>query len=249
MLENLSPELEIALERDGTIVKLLEGIYGAKSGSSASDASNFILEKDSSVSVIPPKGVKIIANKISDVIVVLQEVLNRGIAVTSPNWAKGKQITITHHSPAQEQTTPGISIRIVDGQPGAAGSGPQGSPSRRMVEPILVGTFIGTSDFTAETFIFSQRFDYVIEINVVAKTSNEADEIKEWMNNLIYLFKWYVKHSGFSDFTFLRELGEEIESTYYKRTVQYAVSFNKLKWINHPRLKEIIFNLQKQDKI
>jgi hypothetical protein len=183
------------------------------------------------------------AQDIYDVMGVLQEVINMALQTMKPSWMKDEKLIIQRPTIAVESETPAIVFRILDGKPGAAGTGAVNSPSRRMVAPILIGKYIDPKDDTSEVYLYGQRFDYNISLSVYAQTAHEADILKEWLADIIKIYLWYVRYSGVLDFTFVQEFADELEALKHKRTLQYAVSIEKLNWSSFFLLKQIAIQL------
>jgi hypothetical protein len=186
---------------------------------------------------------KIAPQDIYDVMSILQNVINMAIKSFKPSWLNDNKLLIQRPEIMVESETPSIVFKVVDGKPGAAGTGPVNSPVRRMVTSILKGRYIDPKDRASEVYLYGQRFDYNINLSIYAKTAHEADILKEWIADIIRTYIWYVRYSGVLDFTFVQELSDDMESTRQKRTLQYAVSIEKLTWSSFFILKQIAIEL------
>lgn len=186
---------------------------------------------------------KVAPQDVYDVMTVLQEVINLAVRTMKPSWLSDDKLLIQRPDMLAESETPALVFKVIDGKPGAAGSGAVNSPSRRMVSPILRGRYIDPTDRVGEVYVYGQRFDYNISLSVYAKTAHEADILKEWIADIIKAFIWYVRYSGVVDFTFVQELSDDMESVKQKRTLQYAVSIEKLTWSSFFLLKQIVLEL------
>lgn len=186
---------------------------------------------------------KVAPQDIYDVMIVLQEVIDLAIKTMKPSWLNDSKLLIQRPDILAESETPALVFKVMDGKPGAAGTGTVNSPSRRMVAPILRGRYIDPADRSSEVYIYGQRFDYNISLSVYAKTAHEADILKEWIADIIKAFVWYVRYSGVVDFTFVQEMSDDMEAVKQKRTLQYAVSIEKLTWSSFFLLKQIVLEL------
>lgn len=180
---------------------------------------------------------------IYEVMNVLQEVIDLACQTMKPSWLNNDRLIIQRPIINVESEQPAIVFKVLDGKPGAAGSGPVNSPSRRMVTPIIKGRYIDPKDSASEIYIYGQRLDYNIGISVYGKTAHEADILKEWVEDIIKTYLWYVRYSGVLDFTFVEDSGDETEALRHKRTLRYAVSIEKLTWSSFFILKQIIIKL------
>ena len=186
---------------------------------------------------------KVAPQDIYDVMIVLQEVIDLAIKTMKPSWLNDSKLLIQRPDILVESETPALVFKVMDGKPGAAGTGTVNSPSRRMVAPILRGRYVDPTDRSSEVYVYGQRFDYNISLSVYAKTAHEADILKEWIADIIKAFVWYVRYSGVVDFTFVQEMSDDMEAVRQKRTLQYAVSIEKLTWSSFFLLKQIVLEL------
>jgi hypothetical protein len=186
---------------------------------------------------------KVAPQDIYDVMIVLQEVIDLAARTMKPAWLNDDKLLIQRPDILAESETPALVFKVMDGKPGAAGTGAVNSPSRRMVAPILRGRYTDPADRAGEVYVYGQRFDYNISLSVYAKTAHEADILKEWIADIIKAFVWYVRYSGVVDFTFVQEMSDDMEAVKQKRTLQYAVSIEKLTWSSFFILKQIILEL------
>lgn len=186
---------------------------------------------------------KVRINNIHEAMTVLQEILDLASKTMKPSWLNNDRIIIQRPVINVESEQPAIVFKVIDGKPGAAGSGPVNSPSRRMVTPILIGRYNDPKDDSSEIYMYGQRLDYNITLSVYGKTAHEADILKEWLVDIIKIYLWYVKYSGVVDFTFVEDAGDETEALRHKRTLKYAVSIEKLTWSSFFVLKDIILQL------
>ena len=243
MLDPLSKNLiqELELSQQEFFVSLLESNKILDTEKS-NFPNNLILEPDGRALVKSTSG-KLNAQNIYDVMPVLQEILNLAIQMNRPSWINDNKLLIQRPTIMVESETPAITFRVLDGKPGAAGSGPVNSPSRRMVTPILRGRYVDPTDRSNEIYLYGQRMDYNIALSVYAQTAHEADIIKEWIADVIKTYLWYVRYSGVSDFTFVQEFSDDMESSKQKRTLQYALSIEKLTWSSFFILRDIAIKL------
>lgn len=205
--------------------------------------NNIVLDASGKAFSTLPEKNKLKANSIYDVMEVLQQILDMATNTMKPSWLNNERLIIQRPVINVESQTPAIVFAVSDGKPGAAGSGPVNAPSRRMVVPILLGRYIDPKDDSSEVYLYSQRFDYNIKLSIYGKTAHEADILKEWIMDIIKVYLWYVRYSGVLDFTFVQENGDDTESLRHKRTLQYAVSIEKLTWSSFFVLKEFILKL------
>ncbi len=199
---------------------------------------------------LEPGGKAVVMNeqkaKVTDiynVMEVLQDIVNFSIDSSKPSWLNDNKLTIQRPNEYVESENPSIVYKVLDGKPGAAGVGPVNQPIRRMVTPILIGKYNDPKDDTSEVYIYGQRFDYNINLSIYGKTAHEADILKEWLMDIIKTYLWYVRYSGVLDFVFVQDNGDELESGRHKRTIQYAISIEKITWSSFFLLKEFILKL------
>lgn len=204
--------------------------------------SNIILDP-SGRAIVKLQNNQIKINDIYEVMGVLQEIINMAIKINKPSWLNDEKLIIQRPVINVESEQPAIIFKVLDGKPGAAGSGPVNAPVRRMVTPLLLGRYLDPNDDSSEVYLYGQRFDYNISIGIYGKTAHEADLIKEWISDIIKIYLWYVRYSGVLDFTFVEETGDDVEALRQKRTLKYAVSIEKLTWSSFFTLKEFVLKL------
>lgn len=243
MLKPLSPSLmdDLTLAQQDMLATLIENAEINKE-ELQQFPNNISLEAGGRV-IYKLRNGKVAPQDIYDVMEVLQEVLNLAIKTMKPSWLNDDKLLIQRPDILVESETPAIVFKIMDGKPGAAGTGAVNSPSRRMVTPILRGRYIDPADRSGEVYVYGQRFDYNISLSIYAKSAHEADILKEWVADIIKAFIWYVRYSGVVDFTFVQELSDDMEAVKQKRTLQYAVSIEKLTWSSFFLLKQIVLEL------
>ena len=242
MLNPLSPNLikELDQAKTSMFIDVLE--QGNLLGESKEYPNNLIL--DPSGKALLKSGSKSRVSSIYDVMEVLQEIINLSTQTMKPAWiSSNKELVIQRPVIAVESEDPVIVYKVMDGKPGAAGTGPVNAPIRRMVAPILIGKYMDPQDDSSEVYVYGQRLDYNINLSVYAKTAHEADILKEWLADVIKNYLWYVRYSGVIDFTFVQDYGDETEALRHKRTLHYAVSIEKLTWSSFFLLKEFILKL------
>lgn len=204
--------------------------------------TNIILEPGGRA-IVKMQNERFKVNTIYEVMGVLQQIIDMATSTMKPSWLNNDKLTIQRPIINVESETPAIVFYVTDGKPGAAGTGPVNSPSRRMVTSILLGKYIDPVDDSSEVYLYGQRLDYNINLSVYAKTAHEADLIKEWIADIIKTYLWYVKYSGVLDFTFVEDTGDDTEALRHKRTLKYAVSIEKLTWTSILTLKQIILQI------
>lgn len=243
MLDNLSPSLLNDLNSAGQhlILDIVEQT-GLTSLGKGTVPNNIILEP-SGKAMLKIDNEKVRINTIYEVMPLLQEVIDLATKTMAPSWLNNERLTIQRPVINVESETPAIVFKVLDGKPGAAGTGAVNAPSRRMVTPILKGRYIDPEDDTSEVYVYSQRIDYNISLSIYGKTAHEADILKEWVMDIIKVYLWYVKYSGVVDFTFTEETGDDVESLRHKRTVKYAVSIEKLTWSSLFVIKDVVLKL------
>ena len=243
MLKPLSPSLmdDLTLAQQDMLATLIENAEINKE-ELQQFPNNISLEAGGRV-IYKLRNGKVAPQDIYDVMEVLQEVLNLAIKTMKPSWLNDDKLLIQRPDILVESETPAIVFKIMDGKPGAAGTGAVNSPSRRMVTPILRGRYIDPADRSGEVYVYGQRFDYNISLSIYAKSAHEADILKEWVADIIKAFIWYVRYSGVVDFTFVQELSDDMEAVKQKRTLQDAVSIEKLTWSSFFLLKQIVLEL------
>ena len=243
MLNPLTPQLlkDLSEAQQTTLVTIME----------SENLGNVTLQPIPNNIILEPGGRAIVklqnerfkVNTIYEVMEILQQVIDMATSTMKPAWLNNDRLIIQRPIINVESETPAIIFKVSDGKPGAAGSGPVNSPSRRMVTSILLGKYIDPQDDSSEVYIYGQRLDYNIGLSVYAKTAHEADQIKEWIADIIKTYLWYVKYSGVVDFTFTEETGDDVESLRHKRTVKYAVSIEKLTWSSLFVIKDVVLKL------
>jgi hypothetical protein len=247
MLKPLSPELdeELSLIQKGILVNILDSqsLDSAAIGNANQKLSDLWILNPGGTAVQRTKFKKLTPKDIYDVQHILQEIVDLEISRSKPTWFTGQQFALQRPFIREDLKTPIVVFKVINGQPGVAGSGPQGSPTRRMVRPIFAGSFIDPLDQANEIYMYHQRMDYVVNIDVYGETAHEADIIKEWMAELIKSYVWYAKHSGVLDITFIQELSDETESFKHKRSLQYSISFIKHTWTSYSILRNIALNI------
>lgn len=243
MLNPLSKQLQsdLSTAQKNFIVEVLEKNELLNKVTEAAP-SNLILEPGGKA-ILKLENDKIRINTIYEVMGLLQEVINFATVSLKPSWLNNERLIIQRPIINVESETPNVVFKVLDGKPGAAGTGAVNAPSRRMVTPILVGKYIDPKDDTSEIYLYGQRFDYNISLSVYGKTAHEADLLKEWIMDIIKVYLWYVKYSGVLDFVFVEELGDDTEALRHKRTIKYAVSIEKLSWSSFFVLKEIALKI------
>jgi hypothetical protein len=243
MLNNLSPSLLNDLNSAGQnfLIDVIEQT-GLTSVNKTLIPSNIILEP-SGKAMLKIDNEKVRINSIYEVMPLLQDVIDMASKTMAPSWLNNERLIIQRPVINVESETPAIVFKVLDGKPGAAGTGAVNAPSRRMVAPILKGRYIDPQDDSSEVYIYSQRIDYNISLSVYGKTAHEADILKEWVMDIIKVYLWYVKYSGVVDFTFTEETGDDVESLRHKRTVKYAVSIEKLNWSSLFVIKDVVLKL------
>lgn len=243
MLNPLTPQLlkDLSEAQQTTLVTIME----------SENLGNVVLQPIPNNIILEPGGRAIVklqnerfkVNTIYEVMEILQQVIDMATSTMKPAWLNNDRLIIQRPIINVESETPAIIFKVLDGKPGAAGSGPVNSPSRRMVTSILLGKYIDPQDDSSEVYIYGQRLDYNIGLSVYAKTAHEADQIKEWIADIIKTYLWYVKYSGVLDFTFVEDTGDDTEALRHKRTLKYAVSIEKLTWTSILVLKQIILQI------
>lgn len=243
MLNPLSSQLlqDLNEAQLGALVSIMES-ENITNAEIQSMPSNIVLEPNGRA-IVKLSNERLKVNTIYEVMEVLQQVIDLATSTMKPSWLNNDRLIIQRPIINVESETPAIVFYVSDGKPGAAGSGPVNSPSRRMVTSLLIGKYVDPTDDSSEVYLYGQRLDYNINISVYAKTAHEADQIKEWIADIIKTYLWYVKYSGVLDFAFVEDTGDDTEALRHKRTLKYAVSIEKLTWTSILTLKQIILQI------
>lgn len=216
------------------------------------DGYKIRINDDGSVTKLDEKG-KAISSSIDDLFYLLDNIFKNSIKINPKKWMsrdEKEKLSVNFSMAYQEKEpkTPSITYRVISGQPGAFGRGPENSPTTRQRDKILIESVSDPNDINNQYYIFNSSSDFHIEISTYGKTPEEADKVRRWVEDSIQSNIWYLKYSGIRSFFFSQRLSDnkiEIgEDIIHQRTLKYFVMINELSWTSLQKLRQLILTVR-----